>query len=258
VTVAGPSARIVIGARYNGPLNIANGGYACGVVADALGHPFGPVSVRLQRPVPVETELTATPIAGLDSAAGIALRWGGQTFAIGERAAITIPNPPARPDLAAAADARRRHPGFGVNHPFANCFVCSEDRPDGLHVSAGPLAADGSGDVISTPFEPDDSFATDGVVDRPVIWAALDCPTYPMAAVRADQTCVLGTFRARITRDVLAGERLVVVGWMTAGQGRKHFSASAMLDAAGDVVAAAEAVWIGVPDEYLRPAGAAG
>jgi hypothetical protein len=250
----GDAAPIVLSARFNGPPSTANGGYACGVVAAALGRPLGPVAVRLHRPVPLERPLTVlTEETGGN--ATVTLCSGDQLVATGTIASIELPDPPARPSLAAATAARRRHPGFAVDHPLARCFVCGEDRLDGLHVSAGPLAADGSGDVIASPFEPDDSFGTVGVVDPPVVWGALDCPSYPMPAVRAGRTCLLGTFRARITRDVRTGERLVAVGWTNREDGRKFLCGSALLDDTGALVAASEAVWIAVSDEYVRSAG---
>ncbi len=253
------SPSIVLGSRFNGPPSTANGGYACGSLAAAMGLPLGPVSVRLHRPVPLETALR---VARADVAAsaspdadGAAMYIGEMLIATGSPAAVDPPEPPARPDSAAAEDARRRHHDFGADHPLARCFVCGEERPDGLHVSAGPVAADGTGDIVATPFEPDASFGTDGVVSAAVVWGALDCPSYPMSAMRSGQTCLLGTFRARISRDVLVGERLVVVGWTNRRDGRKYVTSSALLDRAGTVIGAADAVWIGVADEYVRTAG---
>ncbi len=259
---------IVLGARFNGPLRMANGGYACGSLAAALGLPLGPVSVRLHRPVPLETALRlapaaegrdATAVTGSPAKSGVAALWSGDALiATAERAqlrGLRVPDPPARPDRDAAEDARSRHHDFGPDHPLGGCFVCSEYRTDGLHVSAGPIAGDGTGDVVATPFEPDGSFGADGVVDPAVVWAALDCPSYPMSAMRAGQTSLLGTFRAEIGRDVRVGERLVVVGWTTRLEGRKHLTSSALLDGAGAVLGAAEAVWIGLPDDYVWSAG---
>lgn len=256
--VGSGSPSIVLGSRFNGPPSTANGGYACGSLAAAMGLPFGPVSVRLHRPVPLETALRVT---GADDpgtapdAEGAAMFSGEILIATGAPAAIDPTEPPVRPDRAAAEDARRRHHDFGAGHPLAQCFVCGAERPDGLHVSAGPIATDGTGDVVATPFEPDASFGTDGVVNAAVVWGALDCPSYPMSAMRSGQTCLLGTFRAAIGRDVLVGERLVVAGWTNRQDGRKYVTSSALLDDAGTVIGAADAVWIGVADEYARTAG---
>src|SRR5690606_38340809 len=41
--------------RFSGPTGIANGGYTCGVIASFAP---GPVTVRLLKPVPLETPLT--------------------------------------------------------------------------------------------------------------------------------------------------------------------------------------------------------
>ena len=88
-----------------------------------------------------------------------------------------------------------------------------------------------------------------------VVWGALDCPSYPLAAALSGRTCLLGTFSAVLLRDVTAGERLVAVGWTVDVDGRKHGTASALLDASGAVVAGARAVWIAVPDDRPVTAG---
>ena len=45
---------MIIPARFNGPPGSANGGYACGLVSEALGGGF---EVTLLLPPPLETEL---------------------------------------------------------------------------------------------------------------------------------------------------------------------------------------------------------
>jgi hypothetical protein len=80
------------------------------------------------------------------------------------------------------------------------------------------------------------------LVERRHVWAALDCPSYfglddaPMA--------LLGRLTARIDRLPEIGERLVAIGWPMGVEGRKHFAGSALRDADGDDIAAAQSTWI--------------
>lgn len=153
-----------------------------------------------------------------------------------------------RPDLAAAEQARCRHPGNGVSHPLSGCFVCGPERADGLHVSAGPVS--GRGVVGATPFTPDESVTEDGIVPAEIVWAVLDCPSYVpdmWPGLRSGETMsLLGRLTAERLREVRAGEALVAVGWPLGSQGRKRLTASALLDEQGETVARAQATWIQV------------
>ncbi|WP_246060353.1 hypothetical protein [Herbidospora galbida] len=231
--------QIVIGARFNGPPASANGGYAAGLAAAFLASGAGgPARVSLRLPPPLETPLDVVR----DGGAVRVLRDGALVAEAGPSDA-EFPDPPVRPDLAEAARARDRHPWIGVDNLLTGCFVCGHGRADGLRVTPGRLP---DADVCAAPFEPDDTVAENGIVRPEMLWAALDCVSYPPFAQGTDVIALLGTLEAEIGREVRAGERLVAVGWPLGSSGRKLFSASALLSAEG-VIARARATWITVP-----------
>lgn len=236
---------VVIEPRYNGPVESANGGYACGCLAAFLDEP---AEITLRLPPPL-----ARPLAVVfDGAAGVRMLDGEQRVAEGRRATLDAIEPPVRPSFDEATAASARHVGRGMRHLLSDCFVCSPYREaagDGLGVCPGPLDADAS--VNAAPFQPDASLADDGVVRHEVIWAALDCPSYPPSLWAnspelwaSGRIALLGRLAAERRREVEVGERLVLVGWLLSHEGRKHHTASALLDGDGEVVAGALATWI--------------
>lgn len=147
--------------RVNGPRDSANGGFACGGIAEALG---GSASVRLHRPVPLEERLLITE---LDD--GIAVRdRDGQTVATAHQVEPFVLVPPTVPDFDAAVAASAANPLRGVEHALSDCVVCGPERADGLGVTPGPLASDPT--VLSAPFVPHERDATAGVVHLPAVW----------------------------------------------------------------------------------------
>jgi hypothetical protein len=150
--------------------------------------------------------------------------------------------PPVRPSVAEAVAAGQRNPVSDVRHLLSDCFVCGPRRADGLGVTPGPV--EGAGHVLTAAFVPDASVAADGVVDRAVVWAAIDCPSFPAELLYERRLALLGALEARVTRDVEVGERLVVVGWTRTRHGGKYLTASALLAEDGGIVAQALAIWI--------------
>lgn len=229
---------VVIESRYNGPQASANGGYACGRLAQFLEEP---AEVTLRMPPPLDRVLAVR------RADGNAARMyaGDELIAEGRTAAEVDAEPPLRPTFEEAVAATALHPGRGLRHALSDCFVCSPYRGnpgDGLGISPGPVA--GSDDVCAAPFVPDDSVGDLGVVRPEVIWAALDCPSYAPSIWRTGRIALLGRLRVRRERDVAVGERLVAVGWSLAAEGRKHRTASALLDSDGAIVGRGVATWI--------------
>ena len=177
-----------------------------------------------------------------DGDGGVSLLDGDALVAEGRSTDTLDVRPPVRPWFEAAVAASSRHPWRGMRHDLSDCFVCGVERADGLGVSPGPLA--GADGVMSAPFAPDASVAENGLVRPEVVWAALDCPSYPPAPLgaragrppRPDG----GVPRARASCGRDPGRRRLVArdGW---AQTR---SASALVDANGEVVAGARATWI--------------
>jgi hypothetical protein len=139
--------------------------------------------------------------------------------------------------------ASGRYWGF-EDHPFPGCFVCGVDRPagDGLAIFAGPIDDDLS--IVAAPWTPTSDLAADGVVLAPFVWAALDCPSGFAIMRPGGPPCVLGRYAVELIAPVRAGEPHVVVGWATGVDGRRRFSASALLDAEGKLCAASAGTWI--------------
>jgi len=219
---------VVIDRRFNGPPTTANGGYACGAIARFVG---GPARVVLRSPPPLDTPLAVC--AGQDGRVVVL----HEDTVVAEAGPAVGPflEPPVRPSLAEAMAARRHHPFRDVRHLLSDCFVCGPHRGDGLGVSPGPV----TGDVLAAPFVPDA-----GAVDLAVVWAAMDCPSFPAELLAERRLALLGTYEARVDRDVEVGERLVVVGWTRARHGRKYLTASALLAEDGSTVARALAIWV--------------
>jgi len=227
------STPLRIARRFCGPSGMANGGYTCGVVASFAARP---VTVRLLKPIPLETELTADERNGV-----IVVLRGDETLAEarpGEVGALAPPDPPSPSE---AAEASRRYRGFAT-HPAPECFVCGPARSpgDALRIFAGPVAPG----VAAAPWTPDASLDRgDGRVADEFIWAALDCPGFAAAAPDM-RPMLLGELTARIDRAVAVGEPCIVVGWVIGASGRKHEAGTAVFDAERRLCALARAIWI--------------
>jgi hypothetical protein len=230
---------VTIPARFNGPAASANGGYAAGAFARFVGEP---AEVTLRTPPALDR-----PLEAQSADDGVRILDGEVLVAEVRPAELPELAPPLRPTFEQAQEARAKHPALGVRHPLSDCFVCGPERHDGLHVSPGPI--DARADIGAAPFAPDETVAEDGIVRPEVVWGALDCPSYVPSMWNGGRMdtgpiSLLGRFTAERLREIEVGERLAVVGWPLARDGRKSHTATAMIDANGDVVARAKATWI--------------
>lgn len=230
--------------RFCGPPNSGNGGYVCGLTARGLA---GAVAVRLKRPPPLNTPLRRE----WTSEAACLLH--GTTVVAEARSAELALAPPGPTGLDAARRAAESYPGFAA-HPFPRCFVCGPDRVpgDGLRIFAGPLPGEG---LHAAPWVPDRSLArADGRVAPEFIWAALDCPGgFAVLPLPGNATIVLGELGAKIIREAVVGEPVVVSSWSIGSAGRRHTAGSAIHDADGRLVAIARSTWIEVPVSQWTP-----
>ena len=234
------AGEVTIGARFNGPEASANGGYACGAFARFVGEP---AEVTLRTPPALERPLAV--VSSDDE--GVRVFDGETLVAEARPAELPTLEPPLRPSFEQALEARAAHPALGVRHPLSGCFVCGPERPDGLHVSPGPI--DAQADIGAAPFEPDETVAEDGIVLPEVVWGVLDCPSYVPSMWNGGQMdtgaiSLLGRLTAQRHREIEVGERLAVVGWPLGDEGRKRHTATAMIDAHGEIAARAKATWI--------------
>jgi hypothetical protein len=136
---------------------------------------------------------------------------------------------------------------------FSTCFVCGRARHDALGVFAGPVPGR---DLVASPWTPGDDVAgADGVVAAEIVWAVLDCPTYFALYADTLPMSFLARVTGRIDGPVRAGEDHVVIAWPIVFDGRKHHAGSAVLTAAGEVVARSHALLV-APREPVAGADA--
>ena len=229
-----PTTRVTIPGRFNGPPDSAQGGYACGALARFV---MGPAEVTLLSPPPLDRPLDV----GAEGDGRVAMRDGTVKVAEARPIAGVEGEPPVRPDPAAALEAQARHPFVGVDHPFATCYVCGAARDDGLGIHFGTLAD--QPDVNAGVLRPNAGAPTEkGHLAPEILWAILDCPSY--APELYGKLALLARFSAELVREADPAETLVVVGWGERSEGRKHHTASAVIDAEGGTVARARALWI--------------
>jgi hypothetical protein len=241
-----PSQFIVIEQRFCGPPKSANGGYACGLLAD---HIDGDAEITLLAPPPLGQRLEI--VAGEH---GVDLRTRDTTLATGRRIRVEVSKIPIV-TFGEAEDAVHLSPYDASRHPLPTCFVCGplRDHGDGLRIIPCPLTlgADDIAGIFVAPWVPSCDLSTrDGAVDRQFIWAALDCPTgFAGAGARhlgmtGAEPILLGRMSAHIERRPCPGDRCVIVAWPTGRVGRKLFANSALLGATGELLAVAQATWL--------------
>ena len=232
----GVAGRVLIPRRFNGPPASANGGYTCGLIARYVG---GPAEVSLRSPPPLDTALE---LRRLDDG-GVELRHRDVLVAEGRPADPPDVEPPLVPTVAQAREALRRHPWLDARHPFSQCYVCGAGRHDGLGMHFGDLR--GHSDMTAALLVADETVPHDAHGVTPEIaWGALDCPSYVPALWHADFPSMLAWMQAEVREPIPVGEPIVAAGWHLRAEGRKHFTASALLDADGRLLARATHLWI--------------
>ena len=233
----GGAGRVLIPRRFNGPPASANGGYACGLIARYIGR--GPAEVSLRSPPPLDTALE---LVRADD---------GEVFLLPPRRARRR-GPRRRParrraaraaERRAAREALRRHPWLHGRHPFSDCYVCGAGRHDGLGMHFGDLR--GHDGVTAALLVADETVPHDAAGLAPEIaWGALDCPSYVPALWDADVPSLLACMHAEVLEPIPLGEPIVATGWLLSAEGRKTYTASALLSADGRLLARARCLWV--------------
>jgi hypothetical protein len=237
---------VVIEKRFCGPPNSGNGGYVCGLLA---AHIDADAEVTLLAPPPLGERLDI--VAGDQ---GVELRKHETVLARGRGVRFDTPDIPIV-DFSAAEQAVSRWPFDESRHPLPMCFVCGSARAHGVGLrilpSSLPPRPDCRSGTLVAPWVPHANLAgADGAVAGEFIWAALDCPSGFAGAgaqhlgMNGSETMLLGRMSAHIERRPKPGDRCVIVAWPTGRDGRKLFAGSALLDADGKILAAAQATWI--------------
>jgi hypothetical protein len=232
-----------IPARFVGPPQRANGGYAAGAIARQIGEP---VTVRLHAPVPLETALWLTKAGAgrwdvVAEGGRVASATATSRAAIAETIGAHVPCPPSYPE---ALELSRGYAQFSQLRS-SHCFVCGIARAedDGLRIFPGPM---GERPQVAAPWCPGPSVADEsGQVASEVIWAALDCPGY-FASFREGTFALLGELSVCIERPLEVGHAYVVLGFPIAHDGRKRKAGTVLFDRVGRRSAYGVATWIEV------------
>ena len=212
---------MIIPPRFNGPPDSANGGYAAGLLSEALGGGF---EVTLKRPPPLGVDLDLV---------GNELKQGDVVIAEAHR--NLTPMDGIEPvSLEEAEKSSKRYAGFQT-HEYETCFSCGPAREDGLRIFPGPVA--GRPGVVAAPWTPRE-------VRPEIVWAALDCPGGWAVDDFGREGVLLGRMAATIREIPQVGEPHVVVGWRIGDDGRKRYAGSALHAAEGRLLAVARATWI--------------
>jgi len=230
-------APLTIARRFRGPRTSANGGYAAGLLAQAVGAPAVEVTLRL--PPPLERPLT------LSRDGERVLLLDGDSLVAEARPGDPAVVPASPPTFAVAAEASRAVGGWGAPE-FDECFVCGT-RPDGsgLDIHAG-LVPGRDGLVASTWVARD--------VRPEIVWAAIDCPGAYALRGEGRGEPLLARITARIDRLPEEGEHCVVVAWPLAADGRKRHAATALYGTDGEPLAVSRQLWI-EPRRQTRETG---
>lgn len=226
---------IRVTARFNGPSGSANGGYAAGLIAAAVGET---VKVRLLRPVPLDCDLFVT---GADPSWEI--RSGDAVVATATMTTVDVVAPVPIPYVEALG-VSMHFEGFS-KHAYPACFVCGTARvpDDGLRIFPGRVPGT---TTVAAPWIPGHSLDDgNGKVGAEFVWAALDCPGYFASASPA--AALLGELAVHVDRLVHVDEPCVVMGWRIVQEGRKHRVGTALFDEDGERCAVGVATWIELP-----------
>jgi len=213
--------------RFRGPLTSANGGYACGRIAEYVEAEAVEVTLRL--PPPLER-----PLVVRRDGDGVWLVDGDAVVAEARPAELDVepPEPVSRDESEAA---RERHVRLG-SPEFRECFVCGErSTGDGLAIHVG--AVPGREPVHAAPWTPTE-------VGSELVWAAIDCPGAYAVGADGRGEIVLGRMTASIHRVPSIGEPCVVTAWPEGEDGRKVFAGTAVFGEGTELLALARQVWI--------------
>ena len=234
----------VVPARFCGPPESGNGGWVSGHAAALLSPGTDEaVTVRLRTPPPLDRELQVERDGGI-------LRVRDGAHLVLEARRDVPPNRDGIPAAVSYADAQAAGELYEgrSGHPFPTCYSCGPSRREGDGLRLRPGRVEGGTGEYACAWTPGDD------VSLETVWAALDCPGGWASGI-AGRPMVLGTMTARVAEMPAAGEPHVIMAWQRGSSGRKHLSGTALYAADGRLLAQAEATWIAVDPDTIRPLG---
>ena len=232
-TFAMQQKEIVIDARFKGPPDSGNGGYTAGLIANELP---GAVKVMLRYPPPLNMPLSLKHENGRAE-----LTHGEQVIASAETSELDL-TPPAFPTRREIESQAHTYVS-AEEHILSTCFVCGPDRAAGDGLQVFPVVIPDNQCVASIWKPVANLAADDGLIATEILWAALDCPGY-FAHREPGKPMLLGSITGQVYRRPSTDENLRSVGWHLRADGRKYFSATAVVDEQDEICAASEQIWI--------------
>ena len=228
-------SQIEIPGRFCGPINSANGGYTCGILANAIE---GPAEVTLRHPPPINR-----PLEIRQTAENLFVLYD-QSKVIAEAKPSELELvPPGTPDIVTAELSNVKEEDI-TDHYFPECFVCGPKRRpgDGLRIFPGPVEG---ADYLAAIWIPDNSLADEkGYIRNEIIWSALDCPSGWAIIFEKMRYIMLGRLEAEIYPRVKPDNKFIVIGWKLSEEGRKIYAGTAIFSAEGQLCAKGKATWI--------------
>jgi len=231
---------IVIDPYYEGPTDIAQGGYISGRMAVYLESDT--VEVTMKNPTPMGKPLildTTTPDR--------VFVFEGERLLNEARPAQLDLDIPEHVSLETAKKASLRHI---TEMPFPNCFGCGSGRTedDGLHLRSGPVE---ERNIVAIDWVPRAAAvgASEGEeVPEPVVWSAMECPTARVmqfsGIVKPEQSFLLGRMTSKVNRLPKVGRPYFFMGWPIERDGRKIEVAGSLHNEAGEVLVLSEFLFI--------------
>lgn len=228
----GSQLELIIEKRYEGPPNIAQGGYISGIMAMYLNS--ATVEVTMRNPTPMDKSL----ILDLSTPDRVFMYDGERLLneAYPAELDLNIPKPISL-DEAKKASLRHR-----IEMPYPNCFGCGSGRAedDGLHLRSGPVQGR---DLVAIDWVPRSTVvgAKEGEeVPEPIVWAAMECPTARAMQYgglrQADELVLLGRMTTRVNVLPRVGQVCFFMGWPIERSGRKIALGGSLHDESGDIL----------------------
>jgi hypothetical protein len=221
--------------RFCGPIESANGGYTCGILANAIE---GAAEVTLRHPPPINQMME---IKQKDDNFFIL---SDQDKVIAEAKPTELELIPPRPPTMKVAQNSSVKEEDLADHYYPDCFVCGPHRNpgDGLRIFPGPVEDKA---YLAAVWIPDTSLIDEeGYIKNEIVWSALDCPSGWAIVAERMRFIVLGRLAVQIYKRVKPNKEFIVLGWTLSEEGRKIYAGTALYSASGQLYAKGKATWI--------------